>query len=365
MKSSLTFIRIFFLSLCTLFAVAYSFFQPSEVQSYQTVATQLLIGFSFGLAIISLEFLFKKVSFKTLTIAVVGLTLGYLIGEGLIFLIQSTFSSLATSPQISPEIATLAHICTLLIATYLGLVVTQQTAEQIPFLNTPKSISQTNKHLLIDPSLLQDPRIADLATSGLLNGQLLLPRFVINELIDHTDSIDETARTKARHSLEIIKKIENIPGIDLQYSEIDFQDIKETQTKLLRLAKQLDANIFTADTNRIAQSSIEGVRIINIHVLANTFKPLAQLGEYINIKIQRFGKDPRQGVGYLDDGTMVVVNGGADFIGETIRAQMLTVKHTSSGRMIFCNVCDNDAIPELAMSAETQCDNIAKNYFAH
>src|ERR1044072_7233269 len=106
----------------------------------------------------------------------------------------------------------------------------------------------------------------------------------------------------------------------------------------------MNTNIITSDINRIQQASIEGVRIINIHLLSNALKPLTQAGEFINIKIQRYGKEPRQGVGYLDDGTMVVVNGGAEFIGETIKAQVLSVKHTSSGRMIFCNAAEEGSL---------------------
>jgi uncharacterized protein YacL len=104
----------------------------------------------------------------------------------------------------------------------------------------------------------------------------------------------------------------------------------------------IDADLLTADISRIEQASIEGVRIINIHTLSNALKPLTHSGETLTIKVQRYGKEPRQGVGYLEDGTMVVINGGADFIGETIKTHVLSVKHTSSGRMIFCNALEDE-----------------------
>jgi uncharacterized protein YacL len=100
--------------------------------------------------------------------------------------------------------------------------------------------------------------------------------------------------------------------------------------------------LITADISRIQMASIEGIRVINIHTLSNALKPLMQAGEFIKIKVQRYGKEPRQGVGYLEDGTMVVVNGGGNYIGETIDAKVLSVKHTTSGRMIFCNAIDEE-----------------------
>ncbi len=121
-------------------------------------------------------------------------------------------------------------------------------------------------------------------------------------------------------------ELESLPALDLRYVDTDFPDVKDPMTKLIRLARFLDANIITSDMNRIQQSFHEGVSIINIHMLSNALKPITQTGEHINIKIQRYGKEPRQGVGYLEDGTMVVVNGGAEYIGETIKAQVLSVE---------------------------------------
>lgn len=134
--------------------------------------------------------------------------------------------------------------------------------------------------------------------------------------------------------------------------------------KLIRLARLQDANIMTADINRVQQAMIDGIRIINLHLLANALKPITQTGEFLHIKIQRYGKEPRQGVGYLEDGTMVVVNGGAEFIGETIKTQVLSVKHTSSGRMIFCNAMDESLGLEEPPLTPQDAESSHKNYFA-
>ncbi len=174
----------------------------------------------------------------------------------------------------------------------------------------------------------------------------MIPRFIIKELYTLAEIGDEFSKSKARKCLDVIKKLEAISELELRFNDTDFPDVKETQGKLLRLARLLDANLLTADISRVQMASIEGIRVINIHTLSNALKPLMQAGEYIKIKVQRYGKEPRQGVGYLSDGTMVVVNGGGNYIGDTIDAKVLSVKHTSSGRMIFCNAVDDENLED-------------------
>ncbi len=145
--------------------------------------------------------------------------------------------------------------------------------------------------------------------------------------------------------MDLIKKLEDVEHLYIKFSDTDFPEVKDPQGKLIRLARLVDANIFSADISKIQMSSIEGIKVINLHSLSNALKPLMQTGEYVKIKIQRYGKEPKQGIGYLEDGTMVVVNGGGKYLGETIDAQVLSVKHTSSGRMVFCNACDEPNLP--------------------
>ena len=202
------------------------------------------------------------------------------------------------------------------------------------------AVLSEKKDLLLDGSVLSDARIIDLAGSGVVDNHLVIPRFLIKELYAQAELSDENTRIKAKRALDVAKKLEAIPELELRYNDTDFPDIKDPMNKLLRLGRLIDANILTADISRVQIATIEGVRIINIHSLSNSLKPLMQAGEQIRIKIQRYGKEPRQGIGYLEDGTMVVVNGGGQFIGETIDAQVLSVKHTSSGRMVFCNAAD-------------------------
>ena len=166
-------------------------------------------------------------------------------------------------------------------------------------------------------------------------------------------------KTRAKKSLETLRKLETLPELELRFIENSCPELKDCQAKLHHLARQLDANILTADINRVQQSEIEGLKIININFLSHALKPLTSAGEHIQIKIQRYGKEPRQGVGYLDDGTMVVVNGAAEFIGSTIKAVVLSIKHTATGRMIFCNVSEEEAGKERG-----ELENSPQSYFA-
>ena len=169
-----------------------------------------------------------------------------------------------------------------------------------------------------------------------------MPRFIIKELYAQAEIGEELPKGRAKRCLEVIKKLESVPDLELRYNDTDFPEVKDLMGKIVRLARLLDANILSADISRVQMATIEGITVVNIHALSNALKPLMEGGELIRIKIQRYGKEPRQGVGYLEDGTMVVVNGGGDYIGDTIEARVLSVKHTSSGRMIFCNVADEE-----------------------
>lgn len=206
-----------------------------------------------------------------------------------------------------------------------------------------------------------------MASSGILDYQLILPRFALKELHVMLESNDENSKAKAKRCLEVFKRLESIPTLNLRYCDTDFPEIKDSILKLTQLARLIDANIITADINRIQQSYIEGIKVININSLSNALKPLTQTGEQLTIKVQRYGKEPRQGVGYLEDGTMVVVNGGAEYIGETIKAHVLSVKHTSSGRMIFCNAHEENGMMDHDLDdhhLNADLDSTAKSYYS-
>jgi len=287
--------------------------------------------------------LFKRFNLRSFNIAIIGLFIGYLMGQGLVLVLDAVLDISSASIKVEPQILEVIKIALFMFGIYLGSLMTLRAADElyvsIPFVRfTPTA--QKKKDLLVDASVLSDPRILDLAGSGLLDGHLIAPRFLLKELYAQAEIADENARAKAKRALDVIKKLETSPGLEVRFNDTDFPDAKDLMSKLLRLARLLDANILTADITRVQMATIEGIRVINLHTLSNALKPLMQAGERIRIKVQRYGKEPRQGVGYLEDGTMVVVNGGGAYIGETIEVLVLSVKHTSSGRIIFCNTLD-------------------------
>lgn len=366
MNISLSFIRVFFVILCVLFLTTYTTTATSEGFTLFNLIVGLISGLVVGFILISTDVVLKRFNLRSFNIAVLGIFFGYLMGQALMLVLSSALD--ITTLAITPQAMTLIRTVVYLLSIYLAMVMTARASEElhvsIPFIKF-KPTSLKKKDIVIDSSILMDSRIIDLATSGLLDNHLILPRFIMKELYAASESTDESAKARARRCLDVIKKLESIPTLDLRYADTDFPEIKEPMAKVIRLARLLDANVITADINRVQQASIEGIRVINIHMLSNALKPLTQTGEYINIKIQRYGKEARQGVGYLDDGTMVVVNGGAEYIGEIIKAQVLSVKHTSSGRMIFCNSTEESLLSdqELAQSVAS-LETSHKNYFA-
>ena len=342
MTISLTFIRVLFFLISILFSVSFAMHNFANESQLIIVAMGLLGGVLLAGLLIGLDLALERFNLKSFNAAILGLFFGYLMGQAILMI----FDGILGTDTISSTYAPLRFLVFIL-TTYLGLSLTARAAGElhmsIPFVEF-KQTTLKKKDILIDISVLQDCRIIDLANTGLLDHHLIMPRFALKDLQAQVEHPDENLKAKARRSLEVLKKLESIPSLDLRYVDTDLPEVKDPMTKLVQIARFLDTNIVTSDINRIQQSSIEGVRIINIHMLSHALKPVTQAGESINIKIQRYGKEARQGVGYLDDGTMVVVNGGAEFIGETIKAYVLSVKHTSSGRMVFCNAAEEGSL---------------------
>ncbi len=348
MNVGLAFTRIFFLILSIFFMTTYMVSIPTG-SVFLHILVGILLGAFFGFALFGFDTLFKKYNLRSFNIAIIGIFIGYLMGKALVLILDAVLDISSTTFTLQPQILEVIKIFLFLFGTYLGTIMTLRASDElyvsIPFIKFTPTIHK-KKDLLVDSSVLSDARIIDLASTGLLDHQIVMPRFIIKDFYIQAETGDEMSKAKARRSLETLKKLEEIPGLDIRYNDTDFTDVKEQINKLIRLARLIDANILTADISRIQISTIEGVRIINLHALSNALKPLMQAGEQLKIKIQRFGKEPNQGVGYLEDGTMVVVNGGGDYIGQIIDVQVLSVKHTASGRMIFCNAMDGEGYQE-------------------
>ncbi|MDK2824407.1 MAG: hypothetical protein PWQ67_2448 [Clostridia bacterium] len=194
------------------------------------------------------------------------------------------------------------------------------------------------KHKVLDTSVIIDGRIADICKTGFVEGPLVIPNFVLEELRHIADSSDILKRNRGRRGLDILNKIRKELDIVVQISDMDFEDIVEVDSKLVKLAQVLDGYVVTNDYNLNKVAELQGVRVLNINELANAIKPVVLPGEEMTVQIIKDGKESGQGVAYLDDGTMIVVENGRRVIGETVNVLVTSVLQTAAGRMIFAKL---------------------------
>jgi uncharacterized protein YacL len=195
-----------------------------------------------------------------------------------------------------------------------------------------------NRTILLDTSVIIDGRVADIARTGFLPGTLLIPRFVLNELQYIADSPDGLRRQRGRRGMEVLAELQKLPNILVRISDINAEGVREVDDKLIVLARQLKCPILTNDYNLNRVAELQGVTILNINELANAVKSVVLPSEHMTLNIFQEGKEFGQGVGYMDDGTMVVVENGHDFIGEYKDVVVTKVLQTAAGRMIFARV---------------------------
>lgn len=193
---------------------------------------------------------------------------------------------------------------------------------------------------LLDTSVIIDGRIADVAETGFIDGLLVIPRFVLNELQRIADSDDPLKRNRGRRGLDILNKLQQSKVIKVQIQDKDFPEIKEVDAKLVKLGSLLNAKIITNDFNLNKVAQFQGVRVLNLNELSNVVKPIVLPGEEMSVFVAKEGKDANQGVAYLDDGTMVVIEVGKQYIGKTINVIVTSVLQTTAGRMIFAKIKD-------------------------
>jgi uncharacterized protein YacL len=192
-----------------------------------------------------------------------------------------------------------------------------------------------------DQSVLEDGRVVDLARTGLFDGQIVVPSFLPKELKTQSEVGDEVSKTRARKALEALRRLESLPKIGIQFKEVFLPEMVELNDKIIHSAKTLNAFLLTNESSPFRTEAEQGMYLA-IDTIANALRPPIPKGEVLSIKIQRLGKEPKQGIGYLEDGTMVVVNGGGDYLGRNVRTQVLSQKYSSSGKIVFCNVREDD-----------------------
>jgi uncharacterized protein YacL len=315
----------------------------ANVALYTVVLT--LVGSLFGLIVTpyfttrparGLRSLMGRVSPETLFSALLGLVSGLLIAALLTF-------PLSTLPDPFGNI--MPFIGVLLFGYFGVLLFVMRQTDIIGVLRsilgrhsgdpTQPSSYQPAKTILLDTSVIIDGRIADIAHTGFLPGSLLIPRFVLNELQYIADSPDSMRRQRGRRGMEVLSSLQKEPNITVRISDIDVEGMREVDDKLVVLARQLKCPILTNDFNLNRVAELQGVTILNINELANAVKSVVLPGELMSIQIIQEGKEANQGVGYMDDGTMVVVENGNKFLNQTKTVTVSKVLQTAAGRMIF------------------------------
>jgi uncharacterized protein YacL len=314
-------VRAVFIVVLTVCAI---FLAPQELSTWQAAAGGLLLGGG----IILFEVRLEQVSLKRLIGAAFGSVLGIL-GA---FLVSLVLDGVVQD-------ARLLHVCVLLWMAYVGLIVGAKKGDMLNLsalggiFGGEKSSKKAFK--ILDTSVIIDGRIADIAETGFLDGVLIIPQFVLRELQLVADSADSMKRNRGRRGLDILQRVQKMPHLNVQIVEEDFPQVRDVDMKLIELAKLYGCRIVTNDFNLNKVAQLHGVDVLNINELANSLKPIVLPGETMRVFILKEGKEYNQGVAYLDDGTMVVVDNAKKLISKTIDISVTSVLQTTAGKMIF------------------------------
>ncbi|MCI0528747.1 MAG: TRAM domain-containing protein [Nitrospira sp.] len=292
----------------------------------------VLAGIIISVIALLLESVLRQLPTRTVFFGLVGFGVGILIA-GLVNFI--------TGPLFLGDTATLLvwQSATVLILGYLGLIYGSRMADEylkghkLPEAADVPAIERNNK--ILDTSVIIDGRIADLCETGFLEGIFIIPQFILQELQHIADSPDSLKRARGRRGLDILHRIQNMADIRVKIVEEDFPNIKQVDSKIVALAKKVNAKVVTNDLNLNKVAGLQGVTVLNINELSNALKPVVLPGETMRVFVLKEGKESGQGVAYLDDGTMIVVDDARKFIGKNVDVIVTSVLQTTAGRMIF------------------------------
>ncbi len=300
-------------------------FSPFAQQQYLGGA----VGVALALAVIALERQLRTVRSTQMVGALFGAVLG-LFGARLVW---------GALNGVRLENEHLIHVIIVVFMVYMGMVVGTQKAEWLEparIIAAFRDSSRLHLYKVLDTSVIIDGRIADICATGFLDGTLVVPQFVLRELQQVADSSDSLKRNRGRRGLDILQKIQKMANVHVQIVETDYPEVREVDLKLIELALHLNGKIVTNDFNLNKVAQLRGVPVLNINELANSLKPVVLPGEVMRVFVLKEGKEAGQGVGYLDDGTMVVVDQARRALGKTIEVIVTSVLQTTAGKMIFC-----------------------------
>jgi uncharacterized protein YacL len=317
-------LKIVFTTVCVI--VGYHFRPFSISKELGAVA-----GLVFALAVIFFETRLQRISLRRL----IGATSGSILGLLCAYLTSLIFTH-TTMPESTRSFFSLAVF---LVMAYIGMVLGANKGDMLNLqafggvFGSEKTTGQSMK--LLDTSVIIDGRVGDIAEALFLDGTIIIPHFVLRELQLVADSADPLKRQRGRRGLEVLQRIQKMPHLEVQIADDDFQHIPDVDMKLIELAKRYNAKVVTNDFNLNKVATLQGIEIMNVNLLANALKPVVLPGEIMRVFILREGKEYNQGVAYLDDGTMVVVDGARKMINKTVDISVTSVHQTTAGKMIF------------------------------
>ena len=307
---------------------------PQFVDFSHSSLIGMVIGFGFGGLLIAVDEMLKSFSLRAFS----AITFGLLLGTAVAMLIANS----GLFQNADDQQRWLIRLGLFLSFSYIGIVLAMRSNKEdfsliIPYVRFSPQNKPDNL-LLLDTSVIIDGRIADLIETHFLEGLIIVPRFVLKEIQQVADSADPIKRARGRRGLEMLNRIQHNTNIEVRIHDGDFPEEKEVDSKLVRLARNLNAKLFTNDYNLAKIAELQKVSCINLHEVAKSLKVILLPGEILQLKIVREGKDKGQGVGYMPDGTMVVVTNGQSYIGGQIEAQVQSLLQTGAGIIVFAEV---------------------------
>ncbi len=288
----------------------------------------LVLGLAAGIAIVIVERQLRRVPGAQLAGALIGGVIG-------LFTARLVWGALLGLDIASEH---LLHSFLVILFAYVGVVIGGAKAEWFEparMIAAFRDSHQLHQYKILDTSVIIDGRIADICETGFLEGTLVAPQFVLRELQQVADSSDSLKRNRGRRGLDVLQKIQKMSNVQVQIVETDFPEVREVDLKLIELARRMSGKIVTNDFNLNKVAQLRGVPVLNINELANSLKPVVLPGELMKVFIIKEGKEAGQGVAYLDDGTMVVVDQAKKALGRTIEVSVTSVLQTTAGKMIF------------------------------
>ncbi len=302
---------------------------PQVVGGQAAVLIGAAAGLGIGLSAVALLRIWLRLEAGQ----IVGGALGTLFGAILGNLIDSGLNQAIQQPEAALAVYGLILAPSCLVGMNLGAVAARG------FFKRSEATPDTHRTLgILDTSVIIDGRIADVCETGFLDGDLIIPQFVLHELQAIADSSESTKRTRGRRGLDILHKIQKQSYVTVIIDDTDYPSIKEVDQKLINMAKEMGCAILTNDFNLNKVAEVHSIQVLNINQLANALKPIVLPGETMKVQVIKEGKEHSQGVAYLDDGTMVVVDSGRRYIGKTMEVTVTSVLQTTAGRMIFAMV---------------------------